>query len=803
MRIPLDWLKEYVDVDISPEDLADKLTMHGTEVVAIEFHGKGLEKVVVGKVKSKEQHPKETGFFVCNVDVGKELIQVLTDAAGIKVGDKVPIALEGGTVARDITIKKMELHGVQSFGMLCKPHHLGLPESPEIMKMPLDASVGKDVKKVIGLGGYVIDVDVLPNRGDCLSIRGVAREVSAILDQKLKNKKGIFKRYKKGDYPKVTVQVSDKTGCPRYCAKVIKNVMIGPSPEWLRNRLLLCGIRPINNVVDVTNYILLEMGQPMHAFDLDLIAGNKITVRLAHKGEKIKTIDGSDIKLDEKSMVIADKNQAVALAGVMGGQNSEVNEGTHTILLESAFFNPVSVYRTSRKMKIRTESSIRFEKGVDLEVVAEALERGAQLLAELAGGEVSPQKIDVLSQSLKKKTIELNLAQLTRVFGKDIGVTGVKKILVSLGFEFISGSERSGVLNFAVPFARARDIEREIDLIEEIIRIYGYERVPRSIPNTTFDGKQTNAFDEFIEKARDVLVSTGLFEIKTFSMISPKDFTKLDIPEGGLAREVPVLANPFTEDEALLRPTLLPGLLKVSEHNQNWQTAETAIFELDKIFKSDKGKESQEEVCAAVCLTALPLKSIWKKEDKQKIDFYTLKGMLENVLSTAQVSNFEIKPLVHQFLQPGTAAVCRVGKSEVGYLGKLHPDIQSNYGIKNPVYVFEINLSQLFKHANLAKKYVPLAKYPSVARDIAMIVSSETAYDLVKDVILGAAGKLVEEIKLFDFYTGKPVPEGYYSLALRVTYRDKQKTLSDTEVNKIHTKVLDKLKNLLKVEIRM
>lgn len=803
MRVPLKWLKEYVDVDISPEDLAEKLTMHGVEVVAIEFHGKGLDKVVVGKIKAMDEHAKEEGVFVCRVDIGSRLIQVLTDATNIKVGDKVPIALEGGTVAKEISIRRMELHGVESFGMLCKPHHLGLPESTEVMKMPLDASLGKDVKKVIGLGGYVIDIDILPNRGDCLSLRGVAREVSAVLGKKLKNKKTPKKISKKGDFPKVDVQILDKKACPRYTAKVIKNVKIGPSPEWLRNRLLLCGIRPISNVVDVTNYILLEYGQPMHAFDLDLVAGHKIMVRSARRGETIKTIDGTQLKLDEKSLVIADANQAVALAGIMGSENSEVNDGTHTVLLESAYFDPISVYRTSRKMKIRSESSIRFEKGVDYDAVKEALEVGAALIAEVAGGVVAPKTIDVLGNKLKPKKITLRLDQVKCVIGREISFKDVKKILELLGLQFVAGTKRTRELKFIVPSARARDLEREIDLIEEIVRIYGYDRIQNELPNTAFDRKQHNYFDEFVENIRNELVAAGLYEIKTFSMISQKDYDKLNVPVDSAARRVPELANPLNEYEAWLRNTLLPGLLKVTAHNQNWRIPEVALFELDKVFLGEDNQGSHEDVTLGIALTKAPLQSTWAKVDKQPLDFYVLKGLLERVLKVAQAKEYEIQPLKHRCLQPGLAAVVRVENNEIGYLGKLHPNISANFDIKKPCYVLEINLSKLFKHARQQNKYIPLTKYPSIARDIAMVVSADTSYAAVQAIVLSEAKALVERIELFDFYTGKPVPSGHYSIAMRIIYRDRKKTLSDEEINQLHQKVLNKLKQELKVEIRM
>ncbi|MFA5876558.1 MAG: phenylalanine--tRNA ligase subunit beta, partial [Candidatus Margulisiibacteriota bacterium] len=519
--------------------------------------------------------------------------------------------------------------------------------------------------------------------------------------------------------------------------------------------------------------------------------------------------EGTALTLKSENLVIADAAGAVALAGVMGGKNSEVNASTHDILLESAYFEPTGIYRTSRATKTRTESSIRFEKGVDLKLVEEALDWGAKLLADLCGGEISPQKIDTLRGSLKKRQLTLDLAEVKRILGLELSFSAVKKILVSLGFDFVKRSAARGQLVFAVPFGRARDIEREIDLIEEIIRVYGYDRIPANLPHTIFEKKFANPYEEFVEQVRGELSACGLDEIKTYSMVSSRDFDCLGYAPNAPERNCPEISNPLSSDAAWLRPSLLPGLLKTIELNQNWQAAEQAFFEIDKVFLN-QGKGAEETLWAAAAVLDLPQQSHWQTADREKTDFYWFKGILQRILGLARVSSFEVELQARAALQPGLSAVCRVKQHAVAdpglpvaYLGKLHPAVAAHYKIKKPVYILEINLSLLFGLVGKREKYRPLPKYPAVDRDVAMIVSADISYQSIRDSILKSAGARVEKVELFDLFAGQNIPPGHYSLALHVVYRDQHKTLSDDEVNQLHARVLETLKDSLKIEIRM
>ncbi|MCX5751962.1 MAG: phenylalanine--tRNA ligase subunit beta [Candidatus Saganbacteria bacterium] len=801
MKIPLEWLKEFVEVKISPEDLAKKLINHGTEVVAIEFHGQGLEGIVVGKIKTITPHDKNQQLFVCQVDIGKKLLQIVTDIQGLGVGDKVPVAQEGATIAKEIKITKTILHGIESFGILCKPHELGLSISDKIIKMPLDASVGKDVREVIGLGGYVIDIDILPNRGDCQSILGVAREVAAVTGKTLKkrvNKK--LKEVNKKVTSEVLVKVLDKNLCPRYMARVIKGVKVKESPEWLKSRLLLSGNRPINNIVDITNYFLQELGQPMHAFDLNQIKGKQIVVRRAKEKEKMKTLDGTEHVLSEEMLVIADAEKPVALAGIMGGANSEISDATTDVLLESAFFDPISINKTSAKLKIRTDSSIRFGKSVDYAMVEEALDRAAALIAELGGGEVLKGKIDIQKEARKEQSVTLRHGRIAEILGFEIATSWVERILKSLGFAIKRGAKETWKVT--IPFHRAFDVYREIDVIEEIIRIYGYDRVPLTMPNTSFVKKNVSSWDRFKTALSDVCRGSGLWEVSTFSMIGPKDLEMLNLPAESNLREVIHIANPLSIEESVMRPVMLSSLLRVFKHNLSHQMPEIAIFEVGKIFIEDAAHAPSETTSLAGLIKGkISGNSMEAYPSKEGALFY-VKGVIENILETIGTANVEIREMPHMLLQTGKSAVVRVNQKEVGNFGKLNPLISKNYEVPEDTYYFELNLDLLFQMQGGVKKYVQLPKYPFVSRDIAVLVPKEVTNQQIISVISEAGGSLIEEVFLFDRYVGVPIPEGFANMAYRIIFRDRACTLKDEEVNARFEAICQALESNLKLQIR-
>ncbi len=791
MRIPFEWLREFVDVRLSPEDLAERLTMAGTEVSAIEFHGKGIEGVVVGKIKAIEPHHKARDLMVLQVDIGTKIVQIITNIKNLKIGDKVPVAKAGAKLAEDLKVEKRELHGIESFGMLCSTAHLGLSDIHNLMILDKDAPVGQDIKNVLGVKGVILEVEVLPNRGDLQSIMGIAREVSALLKKPLKFKKT---KVKESNSKKVDVKIEVKDGdlCPRYTARIIEGVKVGESPEWLKARLIACGLRPINNVVDATNYVLLELGQPLHAFDLDLVGSKKIIVRRAKGDEKIKTIDGETRHLNKDMLVIADGKRPVAVAGVMGGLDTEVTEKTTSVLLESAYFKPSSINSTSKILKMRSESSSRFEKGVDFEGVKIAQDRCASLISQLAGGRILKKVFDIKAEDRKSKGIELRLKRVEDVLGKKIDVNTVSSILNYLGFKVKKGKT---ILNVIVPLYRAGDIEREIDLIEEIARMYGYDKVDTKVPKMSREISIGEKKDEIKRVIRDVLCGFGVFETQTFSIINPKQLDLINIPQEDIRRDLVRITNPLSEDISALRSFLFPSLLKVLSHNYKRMVHDVLVFEIGKIFLKKDGKLPLErEILSLAAMGNIPAKG--------KVDFFYLKGILEELFKELGFESFKLVPSKHFALDSLICADIKMDEKNIGFVGGLNSNVSSNYDLPQGVVLFEVDLENIFEFRPSIKRFKPLPRFPKVSRDIAMFVPQGVSHASICELIKEVGGSLVESVTLFDMYKGKQVPEGFSSMAYRVDYRDPAKTLTDKEVNEIHSKVSTALENKFNVEIR-
>lgn len=635
--------------------------------------------------------------------------------------------------------------------------------------------------ETIVLPDEVLEVDILPNRSDCLSIRGIAREVSTLTKFKVKSPK--FKISEAGQKINkfLRVEVRDKELCPRYMARVIQDVKVAESPDWLKKKLERAGLRSINNIVDITNYLLLEMGQPMHAFDGDLIKDQTIIVRRANPEEKVVTLDGKERVLDGETLVIADSEKVIAVAGIMGAANTEVSLGTKTVVLESAYFNPVSIHRASKILKLRTESSIRFEHGVDWEVVEEALDRGAALIAELAHGTIMRGKIDAKRKEMKAKEVDLRLARLNRILGTEIDSTEAISILKRLGFEV--KKSKNNILKVKIPLFRSHDIEREIDCIEEIARIYGYGKIKTTMPKTVFFGKTVCFESDLRNKVRQILVGCGLFETQTYSMLSPSDFQLTGIPEKMGIK----ISNPLSVEESILRTHLLPGLLKVAVHNVNRQIENVFIFEIGKVFSNSQDKIPGERWSLGGVLLGSPFMSAL---DKGEVDYFYVKGIVENIFSALGIILPKIKESEHFLLQPGKGAEI----PGVGIFGALHPDIQRNYGLVKQAYFFEFDLEAIFKLVPQSKKYHPLPKFPFVARDISMFVPKDLENQKILEVIYDTGGDLVENAFPFDKFQD--------SLAYRIIYRHPERTLTEEEVNRKHQEIIQALKSKLLVRIR-
>jgi phenylalanyl-tRNA synthetase beta chain len=665
------------------------------------------------------------------------------------------------------------------------------------MKVPIDwlkelvsFRAGPDqLAQMLTMGGLetvvvsddILEVDILPNRSDCWSIRGIAREVSALTKFKTKSPKLKLKETGKKVGDSVRVEVREKELCPRYMARVISNVKVVDSPEWLKKRLEQIGLRPINNVVDVTNYLLHEIGQPMHAFDASLIKDQHIIVRKAGPCEKIVTLDGKEHTLEHDMLVIADPEKAIAVAGVMGAENTEVSAATRTIILESAYFNPISIHKTSKQIKIRTDSSVRFEHGADWNAVEEALDRAAALIAELGRGEVARGKVDVCAKDKKPKIIELRLERLNHMLGAEVPAGDVVSILTRLGFGVKKTDNRK--LKIGIPLFRAMDIEREIDVIEEVARIWGYSRIPGTMPDTAFSGKQINRADNLREQVRIALSGCGLNEVQTYGMLGLKEFEKTGLPSEKAVK----ITNPLTMEMSILRSHLLPGLLNVILHNQNRQVENIFIFEIGKVFTQMSDKTVEEKWHAGGVVMGSPFMSAL---DKGEADYFYVKGILENLCRDLALDLPRVRETENILIQPGKGAEI----DGLGYFGSLHPNIQRSYEFNRPVLFFEIDLDALFKLISNENRCRPLPKYPFIARDVSMFIPPGLENQMVIETIKKSGGELIENVFPFDKYKD--------SIAYRVIFRHPDRTLTEEEVNAKHQEIIQALTSKLAVRIR-
>lgn len=795
MKAPINWLKDYVDINVSSKEFADAMTMSGSKVEGLEVQGSEITKVVVGKILTLEKHPDADKLQVSTVDVGSETIQIVTGAQNVSVGDCIPVALSGSTLPGGKKITKGKLRGIESNGMMCSINELGLtkedyPEAAEDGIFILDKGLepGKDIKEVLGLNDTVVEFEITSNRPDCLSIIGLAREAAATLRTKFLRPS--VKVREEGDEAAkyASVEVKDPDLCPRYAARIVKDVKIGPSPKWMRDRLQAAGVRAINNIVDITNYVMLEYGQPMHAFDLRDITGQKIIVRRAFEGEVIKTLDDQDRKLDPSMLVIADEARAVAVAGVMGGANSEVREDTSTILFESANFNGTSVRLTAKKLGLRTEASSRFEKGLDVENVAAALDRAVQLVEELGIGTVCKGVIDCYSKKPEERVLKLRPDKINSLLGTDLSSKDMIGILESVDFVV---DEKN--MTVRVPSFRP-DVEREADLAEEVARFYGYN----NIEATLLSGKAATLGRKTVKQSledliKNTMISCGLSEIYTYSFTSPKVFDRINLPEESSLRQAVVISNPLGVDYSIMRTTTIPEMLEVISTNYNRRVEEAKLFEMSYVY-----------LPKSLPLKELPYeKPVLTLGMYGKLDFYDLKGIVEELLSRLGIEEYEFSPCKdNPTFHPGRTAELVIKGTPSGIIGEIHPEVAENFEAPERAYIGVIEVENLIKYASLESKYKPLPKFPAVTRDIAMLVKDEVLVKQIEDVIRQRAGKILEDIKLFDVYKGKQVPEGMKSVAYSITFRSADRTLTDEDVSKAMAKVLDGLKNNLEAQLR-
>ena len=802
MKASIEWLKDYSDIDVSTKDLADILTMTGSKVETIEEKGEDIKNVVVGKILEIEKHPNADRLVVTKIDIGnREKLQIVTGADNIKVNDIVPIAKDGAELPGGKKIKTGKLRDVDSQGMMCSVGELGLnienyPGQIEHGIMILDnkyeKNLGEDITEVLKLKESVLDFEITCNRPDCFSIEGLGREVAVSLDKKFKNPHRNIDELKIGNKNSIeglTVNIEEPNLCYRYIARVVKNVKVKQSPEWLVKRLNACGIRAINNIVDITNYVMLEMGQPLHAFDINSIAGKQITVRRAKADEKIVTLDGVERTLNNDMLVIADKDKPVAIAGVMGGENSEIEADTNTVVFESAVFYGGSVRKTAKAVGLRTEASSRYEKGLSPENTFRAINRAIELVELLEAGEPVDGMIDVYPTKQKINKIKLDVNRINNLLGINLSKEDMIKILEKLEIKV----ENDVIIP---PYFRT-DIEQLADVAEEILRIYGYDKLETTLINaeTTLGGK--NKEQTIKDNVSEYLVAKGFSEIYTYGFISEKDLIKCNIDkEDNLFKQTVKIKNPLSEDYTIMKTTPIPTLLQVLQSNNNYKNKNVKVFELAKTYKNvsekiEKGELPEEN-------TVLTIGMYGEKED-----FYTLKGVVENVLEVAGVKKYDLfKDEENKLYHPGRCASLKVGNDIFASLGELHPLVAENYNLNDRVLIAEINIDKIVKYARFNKKYVEIPKYPAVERDIAMVVDEAVEVGQIERIITKKAKKMLEEINLFDVYRNEKLGENKKSVAYSLKFRLSDRTLTDEEVNTTMQEIIAALEKELNAELR-
>jgi phenylalanyl-tRNA synthetase beta chain len=801
MRVSFNWLKEYVDCEFAPSELADLLTMAGLEVEGIEEVGSELKGVVVGRIDSLSPHPHADRLSLCRVKVGKESYPIVCGARNMRKGDKVAVALVGVELPGGMKIQKTEIRGEASEGMMCSEAELGLSSSAEgIMILSPEAPIGAPLADVFKIRDHILEVSLTPNRGDCLSMIGVAREVAALSGGNLHLPISHLHEGADRVEDMVRVSVLDPDLCPRYSARFISRVQIGPSPFWLRMRLERAGVRSINNVVDVTNYVMLEYGQPLHAFDFDLLEGGEIVVKRAAEGERFVSLDEVERVLNKDTLMICDAARAVAIGGIMGGLNSEIKEGTSRVLLESAYFSPAGIRRTSMALGLQTESSYRFERGVDPEGVLAASQRATALIAQLAGGDVAQGVIDCYPTPLSRSEIRLRLPKVNTLLGMSLEHKEVKGILKRLHMEV---RENKGVEWVVLPPTYRSDITREVDLIEEIGRLKGYDQIPVQTPKMWIRPFRKEKGVKLEKRTKDVLVGLGFYEVITFSFISPQSLEALRLSPGDFRRHPLPLLNSLVEGQSVMRTSLLPGLLETARYNLSHKTRDLKIFESREVYYPNKGEQLPREKRSLAGLAMGAVVEEGWNIPLQEVDFYYIKGCAEQVLAELRTPHptFIVNEGI-PYLHPNKGAALHLDDVVVGTVGELHPEVAEAFELPSGVFIFELDLPTLADRSREEITFIPLPRFPSVARDVAVAVASRMSAGELAEIIKGVDNIYIETVEIFDCYEGDPIPSGRKGLAFRIRYRSPERTLTDEEVNEFHQEVLKRLKKVPGLMIR-
>lgn len=798
MKTPISWLNDFVKIDVSPELLADKLVSAGFEVEEIIYQADNIKNVVSGRVMKMDKHPNSDHLWICQINVKTQTLQIVTGAQNVNVGDIVPVALDGAVMPDGKTIKNGELRGVKSLGMLCGGSELGLSEEDYegasvdgILILKSNTPIGKNINDILGTNDVILDVAVTANRPDCNSIIGIAREIAAVLGKPCKQPVSSYTATPERILNMLDVEVLDSELCPRYLAKAVKNITICQSPKIMRDRLTAAGIRPINNIVDVTNYVLVEIGQPMHAFDYEKIKGNKIIVRRAEQGEVLVTLDGSENKLDESMLVIADAEKPLAIAGVMGGVDSGISDSTSTIIFESAKFARDNIRRTSRTLNLHSDSSARFEKGIDFLSQQIAIDRALTIIQANGWGTIVSGTLDTNFNAVKPHSVSVPYKRINEILGIKVPTEKMVSILNSLQIKTVV---KNRTLECNVPSYRD-DINNANDLAEEIIRMYGYGKIKSTLFN---DASQTQGGKDAdrtkTDKLKNYLVSIGGNEIVTYSFISPKTFDKLRLSADDKLRKAIKILNPLGEDVSVMKTTTIGSMLEVISSNVAKNNKNGFLFEVSKRYIADK----------------LPLEDFPTEIETLTIglfgddkNFFSLKGMLDNAFSLYGIDKSKYERIKLSYLHEGRSAEIFVEGKSVGYIGEVYPDTSSAYGIDGRVYVAEIDLNSLYSFAIDFRAFKAMPKYPAVTRDLALLVKDGVSSDMVIAVIKKVTNSdILEKVSVFDVYRGQGIPAGNSSIAINLLFRAKDRTLKEDEINAEIDHALRSLKRKHRVKLR-
>ncbi|MBU0986900.1 MAG: phenylalanine--tRNA ligase subunit beta [Proteobacteria bacterium] len=795
MKVSLSWLKEYVDVDMTAEELADALTMVGLEVEAVTDRYGYFASVVVGRVEKIAPHPEADGLKLCQIDIGGRNIGVVCGAPNVRKNMLVPCALPGTCLANGIVLKAETIYGQTSEGMLCSESELGLGTTRDgIMDLDGNLSVGDSLNKVLGLSDPVLEIDLTPNRSDCLSIIGTAREVAGLQKTKVRYPQIHFSASSGDIFDYTSVTILDPDLCPRYAAKLVFEVTVGPSPFWLQDRLISVGLKPINNIVDVTNFVMMETGQPLHAFDFDRLAQNRIVVRAATDGERFTTLDQKERLLDSEMLMICDGEKPVALAGIMGGMNSEIEDSTSRVLLESAYFDPICIRKTSKKTGLNTDASHRFERGVDPGGTLTAINRAAQLIAEIGGGRLVDGTIDANPKPFSPKVIEFSANALNRHLGIRLGPEVIADYLKSI--EFGVEKNDNDTLRVSPPSCRV-DICRFEDLSEEIARLFGYNNIQTTFPLIPADARKPSRRIGMRNRIKLLMTGLGFMEVINYSFIDKLSCDRLGIKANDPRRKEVAILNPLSEEQSVMRTTLIPGLLETMRYNLSMQNRNLKLFEIGNVFFSVDEVDSQpvEVEMLAGLWTGLRSETSWLSKEAN-CDFYDVKGVAEELLRRLDIDNVSYTRMpsgLNCYTRPGYTARIYVAKESVGLIGEIHPQVLGNYDLKQTAYIFELNISRLIEHLPDLKFAAPIPKFPATSRDITLIVDKDIEALRILKKVETLDEKLMENLHLFDIFEGHPIPLGKKSISFRIIYRSASGTLEDDQVNHIHKNITDRL----------